>query len=176
MREDVTHNRQDADDSARFVRMVEFLSEKRTDAVVAMGTRAERLSFKTYSRLRMAAMMAYVASLFLAYPAYAQFQAVGERLCETGLGEIVAIVFSLFSIYYLFKFIFKVMDAFDKHKSARSGEHEAAIEKMESAGSTFAAALVPMLAAVFFELIGINTFSCIELDIGILGGGGGGGA
>lgn len=169
MSNDVTYNRQDADDDSAFVRMVEFLSAKRTNAVLAMGARAERLSFKTYSRLRMVAMMAYVASMFLAYPAYAQFQEVGQRLCETGLGEIVAIVFSLFSIYYLFKFIFKVMDAFDKHKSARSGEHEQAIEKMESAGSTFVAALVPMLAAVFFELVGINTFSCIELDIGILG-------
>lgn len=156
-------------DRESFFRAVDFAHEKHNAARGRLIEAVDGLSLTTLSRLRMVAFAAYIASMFLTYPAYAQFQELGNRLCESGLGQVLGVVFSAFAIYYLLKFVFKVMDAMDKHKSARSGEHEAGVQKLESAGSTLGAAFVPVFAVIFFELIGINTFSCLNFDIGLLG-------
>lgn len=124
---------------------------------------------RNLSRARVGVFIAYIGATFLTYPAAAQFQEVGSQMCESGLGDVIAVVFSLLAIYFIFKTVFRVMGGLDKHKSPKPGEHEEGVEQLESAGSTFLAALVPVLAAIFFELIGLNTFSCLEFDIGILG-------
>lgn len=148
---------------------MESLYGTRTSARDTLAQRALALDLRTLSRIRVVIFALYIGTALTAYPAMAQFQEVGEQLCSSGFGQVIAVIFSLASIYYLFKFIFKVMDALDKHRSARGGEHEASYDQLESAGSTLLAAFVPVFAAIFFELIGLNTFSCLNLNIGILG-------
>lgn len=84
------------------------------------------------------------------------------------LGRIVVIVLALFAMFFLIKSVFQAMSALDKMNSPREQEHLAGKEQLNSAGTTALAALIPALAGPFFELIGINTLSCIDWSLGIM--------
>lgn len=135
----------------------------------ALLRRMTYASPKTLSRARILVFTAYIGAMVAVYPAAAQFQAVGEALCETGFGEIILAGIALFSIVLLFKFAFKVMNALDKYNSPKQHEHEEGVEQMQSSVTTFLAAVFPAAFAAILDIMGINTFSCLELDIGIFG-------
>lgn len=122
---------------------------------------------KTLSRARMVVFAGYIAAVVTVSPAAAQFQEIGESLCETGFGEIILAGISLFTIILLFKFVFKVMSALDKYNSPKGHEHEEGVEQLQSSVTTFLAAVFPAAFAAMLDIMGLNTFSCLELDIGI---------
>lgn len=122
----------------------------------------------TVSQVRIAVFAVYLLSISATYPVVAQFDEVGEALCDSGFGELILYGIALFSVVLLFKVIFQVMSALDKYKSTRPGEHEEGVQKMESAVWTLVAAIAPVMLAAVFDLVGIYTFSCLELDIGII--------
>lgn len=169
MTHELHHNDGDAVDSHDTVsRIVMGVYGVRNAAWSKAISATPALNVRNLSRARVLVFATYIGAMFLTYPAVAQFQELGERLCESGIGQILGVVFAMFSIYFLFKCIFKVMNGLDKHRSSKPGEHEEGVEQLESSASTFMAALVPALAAIFFELVGINTFSCLVQDIGII--------
>lgn len=126
------------------------------------------LGYVSLSQVRITVFAVYLLSISATYPVVAQFDEVGEALCDSGFGELILYGIALFSVILIFKVIFQVMSALDKYKSTRQGEHEEGVQKMESAVWTLAAAVAPVMLAAVFDLVGIYTFSCLELDIGIL--------
>lgn len=152
------------------------LTDRFSEAVTAAEQRIEnaltpitdRTTLTTRARVKRAVIAAYVSIVVLANPVSAQFEEVGEALCDSGLGEIIAYGIALFSIVLLIKFIFMVMSALDKYDSPKPQEHEEGVDLMKSSAFTLMAALSPVLLGFLFEVVGIATFSCLELDIGIL--------
>lgn len=127
-----------------------------------------RLSLTLLSRIRTGVFAAYLALLVLVQPTLAQFDEIGDALCESGVGELIAYGFALFAVVLIIKFGFMVMAALDKYDSPKPQEHEEGVDLLKSSAFTLLAAFAPLLIGVVFELIGISTFTCWEWDIGIL--------
>lgn len=88
-------------------------------------------------------------------------QELGTALCGTGVGQLIGLVFIAASLYYLLKGLLKGMDALDKMGSTQSKQVRAGKDKLTDAGQTAAAAFIPAVAAGLFEVLGINTVSCL---------------
>ena len=85
------------------------------------------------------------------------------------LGRIITIILGLLAMYFIVKAIIQTMAAFDKMNSPREQEHYEGQKQLKSAGSTAGAALVPVLAGPLLDVMGINTISCLDFNIGIVG-------
>lgn len=98
----------------------------------------------------------------MSVPAAAQSVSdVGQAMCGTGVGELVGFAFIAGSVFYLLKGVGMGMSAVDKmgstkQKSAREGK-----EALAGAAKTSSAAFLPAVAAGVFEVLGINTVSCL---------------
>jgi hypothetical protein len=68
----------------------------------------------------------------------------------------------------LIKVAFMGMFAFDKLNSPREQEHLEGQEQLKSAGWTFLGALVPLIFGALMDVMGVNTLSCIDWNIGIM--------
>lgn len=89
-------------------------------------------------------------------------QELGSVLCGTGVGQLIGLVFIAAAIYYLLKALLKGMDALDKMGSTQSKQVRAGKDKFGDAGQTALAAFVPAIAAGVFEILGVNTVSCLD--------------
>lgn len=114
-------------------------------------------------------MVTVITLLVATNSALAQIEDVGEAMCGTGLGELVVFALALFAVVFILKAAFMMMFAFDKFNSPREQEHLEGTKKMTSAAWTFGAAFVPLLFGAVLDVLGINTISCVDFDIGIFG-------
>lgn len=126
------------------------------------------------STLRTYALATGVTLTTFAIPAAAQDGVDGAEsiMCGGGggpnLGRIVMIVLGMLAMLFIIKAVFQAMAAVDKMNSPVEQEHIKGKQGLKSAGTTALAALIPALAGPFFELIGINTLSCIDWSLGVM--------
>lgn len=130
--------------------------------------RRRRLFVRTYG------ISITVTAGAFATPVAAQgVDAADSVMCGGGggpnLGRIVTILLGLLAMYFIVKAIIQTMAAFDKMNSPREQEHYEGQKQLKSAGSTAGAALVPVLAGPLLDVMGINTISCLDFNIGIVG-------
>lgn len=84
-----------------------------------------------------------------------------SMMCGTGIGDVVGIVFIIGALFFLVKAGAKFMSALDKMNSTNQGTAHEGKEKLSDAGTTAAAAFVPGLLAGFFEIMNVQTVSCL---------------
>jgi len=87
----------------------------------------------------------------------AQVDGAESMMCGTGIGTVVGVVF----VALLVKAGAKFMSALDKMNSTNQGTAHEGKEKLSDAGTTAAAAFVPGLLAGFFEIMDVQTVSCL---------------
>lgn len=105
-----------------------------------------------------------------AVPAAAQpIEDVGEAMCGTGIGELVALVLAGISMYLVVKAGIRGTLAFDKMGGSRSETQFEGKKQLAGAGKTLAGAFVPVAFGGVLEVVGMNTVSCISFDIGLVG-------
>lgn len=92
-------------------------------------------------------------------------------MCGYGLGQLITLAFTLFSLLFVYKGGVQVMKGLDKHKSPDEQEHRQGAQQLEGSLTTFGAAFVPAILMALMEFLGISTISCLDLGTGILGGG-----
>lgn len=117
----------------------------------------------TFGTLRQLPVVAVATIVIASGTAAAQsVQELGTALCGTGVGQLIGLVFIAASLYYLLKGLLKGMDAMDKMGSTQSKQVREGKDKLTDAGQTAAAAFIPAVAAGIFEVLGINTVSCLS--------------
>jgi hypothetical protein len=110
-----------------------------------------------------AASVALAAVSTLSVPAAAQSVGeFGQAMCGSGVGQLVGFVFIGAAMYYLIKSILKTMGALDKMNSTNQGAAREGKEELSGAATTGAAAFLPAVAAGIFEVLGVNTVSCLD--------------
>jgi hypothetical protein len=134
-----------------------------------MSAVEQRLGEEIADRLSVAqaraASVALAAVSTLSVPAAAQSVGeLGQAMCGSGVGQLVGFVFIGAGMYYLIKSVFKTMGALDKMESTSSGTAREGKEELSGAATTGAAAFLPAVAAGIFEVLGINTVSCLDLS------------
>lgn len=106
----------------------------------------------------------------LAVPAAAQdspISEVGDAMCGTGIGDLVALLLAGIAMYLIVKSGIRATVAFDKMGEARSEAQFEGKKQLAGAGKTLAGAFVPVAFGGILEAVGINTVSCISFDIGL---------
>lgn len=119
---------------------------------------AERLSTRQVATL--SASMLALAAFPTAVAAQSTTQAE-SMMCGTGIGVVIGIVFIVAALFFLVKAGLKFMSALDKMNSTNQGTAHEGKEKLSDAGTTAAAAFVPGVLAGFFEIMNVQTVSCL---------------
>lgn len=137
----------------------------------------DRLSSVEALVLRLSLLQARVLALLivgvnvLAVPAAAQdspISEVGDAMCGTGIGDLVALLLAGIAMYLIVKSGIRATMAFDKMGEARSETQFEGKKQLAGAGKTLAGAFVPVAFGGILEVVGINTVSCISFDIGLV--------
>lgn len=93
---------------------------------------------------------------------------VGEAMCGTGIGELVALMLAGISMYLIVKAGIRGTLAFDKMGGSRSETQFEGKKQLAGAGKTLGGAFVPVAFGSILEVVGMNTVSCISFDIGLM--------
>ena len=107
----------------------------------------------------------------IAVPAAAQdspISNVGDAMCGTGIGDLVALILAGISMYLIVKSGIRATMAFDKMGEARSETQFEGKKQLAGAGKTLGGAFVPVAFGGILETIGMNTISCLSFDIGLM--------
>jgi hypothetical protein len=84
-----------------------------------------------------------------------------SMMCGTGIGPVLGLVFVVAALFFLVKAGLKFMSALDKMNSTNKQTSYEGKEGLSDAGTTAAAAFVPGLLAGFFEVMNVQTVSCL---------------
>lgn len=105
----------------------------------------------------------------LAVPAAAQspISDVGDAMCGTGIGDLVALILAGISMYLIVKSVIRATMAFDKMGEARSETQFEGKKQLAGAGKTLGGAFVPVAFGGILEAVGMSTISCLSFDIGL---------
>lgn len=111
-----------------------------------------------------------VGSSLLAGPAVAQsaISQVGQAMCRNGIGDIITFGLAALAILLIILAAYRGMLAFNKMGSHQSDKQYEGKEQMVGAVKTFAGAFVPLIFGGVLDVLGVNTISCLDFDIGIL--------
>lgn len=106
----------------------------------------------------------------LAVPAAAQspINDIGDAMCGTGIGDLVALILAGISMYLVVKSVIRATMAFDKMGEARSETQFEGKKQLAGAGKTLAGAFVPVAFGGILEAVGMSTVSCLSFDIGLV--------
>ncbi|SFS09983.1 hypothetical protein SAMN05216559_3634 [Halomicrobium zhouii] len=136
----------------------------------------EWLSFESYI-LRLSLVQARIVAILViglnvvAAPAMAQgspIDEVGDAMCGTGIGDLVALLLAAISMYLIVKAGIRATMAFDKLGEARSETQFEGKKQLAGAGKTLGGAFVPVAFGGILEVVGMNTVSCLSFDIGLM--------
>ena len=119
---------------------------------------AERLTVRQATALPIVTMALAAMSTTAAAQSVAQASNV---MCGTGIGQVIGVGFIIAALFFLVKGGAKFMSALDKMNSTNQGTAHQGKEKLSDAGTTAAAAFVPGLLAGFFEIMNVQTVSCL---------------
>jgi hypothetical protein len=114
--------------------------------------------------------LAYVATLslrLLVGTAAAQdgggLDAAGEAMCGSGLGQAITIAFGFLAGIMVLVGVARGATGFQKMGSARSDKKQEGKEQMKGAAYAFGGVFFLIMAPGLLELIGLSTFSCVNL-------------
>ncbi|WP_226013634.1 hypothetical protein [Halomicrobium salinisoli] len=105
----------------------------------------------------------------LAVPAAAQspISDIGDAMCGTGIGDLVALILAGIAMYLIVKSAIRATMAFDKMGEARSETQFEGKKQLAGAGKTLAGAFVPVAFGGILDAVGMSTISCLSFDIGL---------
>lgn len=119
---------------------------------------ADRLSVRQATALPIATMGLAGATTAAAAQSVGDVESV---MCGTGIGQAVGLLFIAAALYFLIKGGLKFMDALDKMNSTNQQTSHEGKAKASDAGTTASAAFVPAILAGFFEIMNVQTVSCL---------------
>lgn len=93
---------------------------------------------------------------------------VGEAMCGTGIGDLIALILAGISMYLVVKSGIRATIAFDKMGEARSETRFEGKKQLAGAGKTLTGAFVPVAFGSILDVIGMNTISCLSFEIGLV--------
>lgn len=129
-------------------------------------------------RLDLFASMIAIASILILFgtaPVSAQVgvDTTEQVLCSSGginIAQLITIGLGLMSVYFILKFLWRLMTGFDKAGEVRL-DRDPAVDRMKKqrylklqirdSSYSLLAALLPVLIPVFLEVAGIDTVSCL---------------
>lgn len=123
---------------------------------------------RTISHTRRLSLLVIGLSV-VATPAVAQspIENIGDAMCGTGIGDLVALLLAGISMYLIVKAGIRATMAFDKMGEARSETQFEGKKQLAGAGKTLGGAFVPVAFGGILDAVGMNTVSCISFDIGL---------
>ncbi|WP_226023662.1 hypothetical protein [Halomicrobium salinisoli] len=112
---------------------------------------------------------AIIALNVLAVPAAAQspISDIGDAMCGTGIGDLVALILAGIAMYLIVKSAIRATMAFDKMGEARTETQFEGKKQLAGAGKTLAGAFVPVAFGGILDAVGMSTISCLSFDIGL---------
>jgi len=132
-------------------------------------SRREQLAYGLLMGLGALGSLAYVAALslrLLVGTAAAQdggLDAAGQAMCGSGLGQAITIAFGFLAGIMVLVGVARGAAGFQKMGSARSDKKREGEEQMKGAAYAFGGVFFLIMAPGLLELIGLSTFSCVNL-------------